>query len=158
FLRRPDLSRDRVARLQVELADLRRRYINVIRARQVVVVGRAKETETVRQHLQHPFGEDEAALLGLCLQDLKDQVLLAHAGRARDVEVLCDLRELLDALVLQIGDVESLPATAVTAASPLAARLAGFASSLACTFAAVGARRRGGRSGCRIGGWLRRGL
>ena len=75
--------------------------------RQVVVVGRAKEAEAVGQHLQHAFREDEAALLGLCLQDLKDQLLLAHPGRAGDRHVLGDLRELLDAQVLQIGDVEA---------------------------------------------------
>jgi hypothetical protein len=46
------------------------------------------------------------ALLGLRLQDLEDQLLLAHAGRAADGQVLRDLRELLDAHVLQIGDVQ----------------------------------------------------
>ena len=83
---------------------------------QVVVVGRAEEAEAVRQHLEHAFGEDEPALLGLRLQDLEDQLLLAHAGRAGDVQVLGDLRELLDALVLQIGDVQTAPAPAFLAA------------------------------------------
>ena len=108
FLRRPDLARHGVAGLQIELADLRRRHVDVVGARQVVVVGRAQEAEAVGQHLEHAFREDEAALLGLRLQDLEDQILLAHAGRAGDVQVLGDLRELLDAHVLQIGDVEAL--------------------------------------------------
>ena len=107
FLRRPDLARDGVAGLQIELADLRRRDVDVVGARQVVVVGRAEEAEAVGQHLEHAFREDEPALLGLRLEDLEDQLLLAHAGRAGDVQVLGDLRELLDALVLQLGDVEA---------------------------------------------------
>ena len=116
FLRRADLPRHGVAGLQVELADLRRRHVNVVRPRQVVVVGRAQEAEAVRQHLEHPFGEDEAALLGLRLEDLEDQILLAHAGRAGDRQVLRDLRQLLDALVFQIGDVEPLLPLAAAAA------------------------------------------
>src|SRR5204863_5246889 len=54
------------------------------------------------------LGEDEAALLGLRLENLENHVLLAHAGGAGDVQVLRDLRELLDAHVLQIGDVQAL--------------------------------------------------
>ena len=109
FLGRPDLARDGVAGLQVELADLRRRDVDVVGARQVVVVGGAEEAEAVGQHLEHAFREDEAALLGLRLEDLENQLLLAHAGRAGDVQVLGDLGELLDALVLQLGDVEPGP-------------------------------------------------
>ena len=85
---------------------------------QVVVVGRAQEPEAVGQHLEHAFREDEAALLGLRLEDLEDQLLLAHAGRAGDGEVLGDLRELLDALVLQLGDVEALAAPALSCRPP----------------------------------------
>ena len=115
FLGRPDLPRDGVAGLQVELADLRRGDVDVVGARQVVVVGRAEEPEAVGQHFEHAFGEDEAALLGLRLEDLEDQLLLAHPGRAGDVQVLGDLRELLDALVLQIGDVQPTGAPGILA-------------------------------------------
>ena len=59
---------------------------------QVVVVGRAQEAEAVGQALEHALGEDQAALLGLRLEDLEDQLLLAHAGGALDAEVLGDLR------------------------------------------------------------------
>ena len=108
FLRRTDLARHRVAGLQVELPDLRRRDVDVVGARQIVVVGRAQESEAIGEHFEHAFREDEPAQLGLRLQDLEDQVLLAHAGRAGHVHVLGDLRELLNAQVLQIGDVEAL--------------------------------------------------
>ncbi len=64
FLRRADLARHRVAGVQVELADLRRGDVDVVGAGQVVVVGGAQEAEAVGQRLEHPFGEDQAALLG----------------------------------------------------------------------------------------------
>ncbi len=107
FLRRPDLPRDRVAGLQVELAYLGGGNVDVVGARQVVVVGRAQEAEAVGQHFEHAFREDEPALLGLRLEDLEDQLLLAHAGRAGDLEILGDLGEVLDAHLLQLGDVEA---------------------------------------------------
>jgi hypothetical protein len=108
LFRRPNLAGDGVAGLQIELADLRRGHVDVVGARQVVVIGRPQEAEAVGQHLEHPFREDEAALLGLCLQDLEDQLLLAHTRGAGDIHVFGDLRELLNAHVLQIGDVEPL--------------------------------------------------
>src|SRR5262249_516108 len=57
---------------------------------------------------EHTLGEDEAALLGLRLQDLEDQLLFAHPGRAAHRQVLGDLGELLDAHVLQIGDAQTV--------------------------------------------------
>src|SRR6185369_689114 len=108
FLRRTNLAGDGIAGLQVELANLRRRDVDVVRSGQIVVVGRAQEAEAVRQHLEDALGKDEAALLGLRFQDLKDQILLPHASRAGDGEILRDLGELLNAHVLQIGDVQTL--------------------------------------------------
>ena len=58
------------------------------------------------------------------LQDLEDQLLLAHAGGAGDGEVLRDLGELLDAHVLQLGDVEALSATILATALDSLAPLA----------------------------------
>src|SRR6185503_13921730 len=54
-----------------------------------------------RQRLEDPFGEQQAALLGARSQDLENQLLLAHAGRAWHVELLGDLGELGHAHVLQ---------------------------------------------------------
>ena len=107
-LRRPDLARHGVAGVQVELADLRRRDVDVVGAGQVVVVGRAQEAEAVGQHLEHAFREDQAALLGARLQDLEDQLLLAHAGRARHVELLGDLGQRADAHVLERRELDAL--------------------------------------------------
>ena len=82
------------------------RDVDVVGAGQVVVLGRAQEAEAVGQALQHAFGEDQAALFGLGLQDLEDQFLLAQAGGAGDVHVLGHLVELLNAHVLQLDQVE----------------------------------------------------
>ncbi len=106
FFRRTNLARHRVAGLQIEFADLGWRHVNVVGAWQVVVVRRAEKAEAVGQHFEHALREDEAALFGLRLQDLKDQLLLAHTGGASDIHILRDLCELLNAHVLQIGDVE----------------------------------------------------
>ncbi len=165
FLRRPDLPRHGVAGLQIELADLRRRHVDVVGPGQVVVVGRAQEAEAVGQHLEDAFGEDEAALLGLRLEDLEDQLLLAHAGRAGDGEVLGDLRELLDALVLQLGDVQALSAPALASAAAVTSGLARSRSALRRWLRAWlrlclrlgqrllrGGRARGFRLGCFDGG------
>jgi hypothetical protein len=107
FLRRPNLSGDRVAGLQIELSNLGGRNVDVVGARQVVVVRRAQEAEAIGEHLEHAFREDEPALLGLRLEDLEDQFLLAHAGRAGDIQVFGHLGQVLDAHLLELGDVEA---------------------------------------------------
>ncbi len=106
FLGRADLAGDGVAGAQVEAADLRRRDVDVVRPGQVVVLGGAQEAEAVGQAFEHAFGEDQAALFRLRLQDLEDQLLLAQAGGAGDVHVLGHLVELLDAHILQLDQVE----------------------------------------------------
>src|SRR5204863_4951374 len=107
-LGRPDLARHGVAGVEVELADLRRRHVDVVGARQVVVVGRPQEAEPVGQRLEHAFGENQPALLGAGLEDLEDQLLLAHAGRARHVELLRDLGQRADAHVLERREIDAL--------------------------------------------------
>src|SRR5581483_6463214 len=57
-------------------------------------------------HLEHTLREDQAALLRARLEDLEDQLLLAHAGRAGDVESLGDLGQRADAHVLERGELE----------------------------------------------------
>ncbi len=106
FLGRADLSGDGIAGAQIEAADLRRRDVDVVGAGQVIVFRRAQEPESVGQAFEDAFGEDEAALFGLGLEDLEDQLLLAQSGGAGDAEILGDLVELLDAHVLELHQVE----------------------------------------------------
>ena len=110
FLGRADLAADGVAGAQIEAADLRGRNVDVVGTGQVVVFGRAQEAEAVGQAFEHAFGEDQAALFGLHLQDLEDQLLLAQSREALDAQILGDLVELLDAHVLELHQVERVAA------------------------------------------------
>ena len=161
FLGRADLAGDGVAGAQIEAADLRGRDVDVVGAGQVVVLGRAQEAEAVGQAFEHAFGEDQAALFGLRLQDLEDQLLLAQAGGAGDAQVLGDLVELLDAHVLELDQVErgravldALGGLLLAALPPVA--LASARGRPSAVFAwPVAARRRRGRcrpAGCGLGG------
>ena len=86
LLGRADLAADGVAGAQVELADLRGRDVDVVGPGQVAVLGGAQEAEAVGQDLQHALGEDQPFLLRLRAQDLEDQLLLLHGGRAGDLQ------------------------------------------------------------------------
>ena len=104
FVRRAHVAGDGVAGLEVELADLRGRDVDVVGAGQVVVVGAAKEAVAVGQDLEDALGEDVAFLLALRLKDLEDEVLLAERAGARDLEAAGELAELGNALFFQLGD------------------------------------------------------
>ena len=106
FLGRADLAADRVAGAQIEAPDLRGRDVHVVGPGQIVVLGRAQESESVGQAFEHAFGENQAALGRLLLEDLEDQLLLAQSRVALDAQVLGDLVELLDAHVLELHQVE----------------------------------------------------
>src|SRR5689334_15303535 len=47
-----------------------------------------------------------AILLGLRLQDRKDQLLLAHVGRPFDIEILADQREVADLFFFECLEVK----------------------------------------------------
>ena len=96
LVRRAHVAADGVAGLQVELADLRRRDVDVVGAGQVVVIGRAEEAVAVGQNFQHAFGEDVAFFFALRLENLEDQVLLAQAAGAGDLEGARDAAQLGD--------------------------------------------------------------
>ena len=106
FLGRADLAADRVPGAQVELADLGGRDVDVVGTGQVAVLGGAQEAEAVGQDLEHALGEDEPFLLRLGAQDLEDQLLLLHGGRARDLQRLGHRGQLADAHLLELGQVE----------------------------------------------------
>ena len=108
FFRRADLAGDGVAGVQVELADLGRGDVDVVGAGEVVVVGGAQESEAVRQHFEHALGEDQPGLLGAGAEDLEDQLLLAHAGGAGDLEVARNLGERDGRQILERREVEGL--------------------------------------------------
>ena len=105
ILRRTHLSRHRVARAQVEFTNLRGRDVDVVRAWQIVVVRGSEKSETVRKSFKNAFTENEAALLGLRLQDLENQFLLPHSGSSLNVEVFGNLRQRGNVHFLQLCNV-----------------------------------------------------
>jgi hypothetical protein len=60
--RRAHFAFDRVTRMQVEAADLRRRDIDVVGRCHVARIGRAQEAEAVRQYLERAVAENLFAL------------------------------------------------------------------------------------------------
>src|SRR5271154_6803652 len=90
-----------VASAQIESADLRRGDVDVVRARQVIVFGRAQEAESIREAFQHAFGEDQAVLFRLGAENLEDQLLLPHPRGAGNVQFLGYLRQIGNVLIFQ---------------------------------------------------------
>ena len=105
FLRGADLAGNGVARPQIELLDLRRRDVDVIGARQVVVGRRSEESVPLGQDLEHALGEYEPVLRRLGLEDLEYDLLLPQARQPLDVERRGDVDELLDLLRFQFRNV-----------------------------------------------------
>ena len=97
FMRRADVAADGVAGLEVELADLRGRNINIVWAGQIVIIRRAKKAVAVGQNFQHALGEDVALFFALRLENLEDQVLLAEAAGAGDFKAARNAAEFRDA-------------------------------------------------------------
>jgi hypothetical protein len=106
---RPDVPGDGVAGLEIELADLGGRDVDVVRAGQVVVVGGAEEAVTVGEDLEDAFGEDVALFFALGLKNLEDEVLLAEAGCAGDVERASQFTQLGDIVFFQFCDCHGVP-------------------------------------------------
>ena len=100
ILGRTHLAGDGVAGAEIELADLRRRNVNVVRAGEVVVFRRAEKSESVGETFEDAFGEDQTIFLRLGAEDLEDQLLFAHAAGAGDIQFLGDLGEVGDIFFL----------------------------------------------------------
>ena len=96
---------DGVAGAQAEAADLRRRDVDVVRAGQVVVVGRAQEAEAVGQGLEDAVAVDFALVGGGVLEEREDEVLASHAADAFDVQLRAHVDELGHLLALQLGQI-----------------------------------------------------
>ena len=107
FFRRPNLARDSISRPQIEAADLRRRDIHVVGARQVVVFRGTQETESIGQAFEDALRKDQAAFLRLRLQNFENELLFPQAGGVQHAHFLRHLVQVLDAHVLQLDQIES---------------------------------------------------
>ncbi len=106
FLGRPDLAGDQVAGLQIEPPDLRRRNVNVLRAGQVIEALRAEKAETFRQDFQHALGKQHARALGILLEDVENDLVLAHRAEVFHAQLLGHVVQLAHLHRLQFGDVQ----------------------------------------------------
>ncbi len=97
-----DLAFDGVASAQTESADLRRRDVDVVRASEIVRVGRPQEAEAVLQHLDHARAGDVHLAGGELFQNREHELLLAHGARVLDFDLLGEAQELRRRLGLQI--------------------------------------------------------
>src|SRR5208282_3728753 len=94
FLRAADVAVDGVAGAQSETADLRRRYVNIIRPGKVIGFRRAQKAEAVRQNLDNAFTDDIGFTGGELLEDAEHQLLLAHRRGVLDLKLLREGDEL----------------------------------------------------------------
>ena len=100
------MSGDRDASPEAKPPNLAGRYVNVIWAREIVVVGTAEKSKAVGQDFERPFAEHESVKLDPFLEDLKDQILLLESGAFRNVLLLGQLHKLADRHSLELGDVK----------------------------------------------------
>ncbi len=96
------MALDGVAGAQREAPNLRRRDVNIVRAGEVVGVGRAQEAEAVLQHLDHAAADDIHLLGRELLQDREHQLLLAHGRGVLDLVLLGEGEKLGGGLDLQV--------------------------------------------------------
>ncbi len=77
----PYLAVDSVAGLEVKEPYLGGGDVDVVGAREIGVLGRAQEAVAVRQDLQRSVGVDDAAFLGVRLEGIEDEFLLAQGDQ-----------------------------------------------------------------------------
>jgi hypothetical protein len=103
---RADLAVHDVAGAQGEAADLRGRDVDVVGARQVVVVGRAQEPEVVRQDLEDAADEHGAVAAGVGLEDLEDQLVLLERAEIDELVAVGQFLELGHGQQLEFVELE----------------------------------------------------
>ena len=102
-----DGAGDAVADAQPEAADLAGADVDVVRAGQQAVA--AHEAEAFVDDVEDAAGVGVAGALGLALQDVVDEDVLALAGLRIELELLRDLLELGDAHLAEVADLEVVP-------------------------------------------------
>jgi hypothetical protein len=106
LLRRTDLAGDEISGLQIEPADLRRRNVNVLRAGQIIETLRPQKAEAFRQNFQHALGKQHARALGVFLEDVENDLVLAHRAEILHAQFPGHAVQLAHLHRLQFGDVQ----------------------------------------------------
>src|SRR5690606_32638966 len=103
---RPNLTRDQIAGLQIETANLRRRYVDVFRAGEIIETLRAQEAVAIGQHFKHTFGEQYAGAFGIFLEDVENDLVLAHRAVILHGQIFGHVVQVVHLHRLKFGDVE----------------------------------------------------
>src|SRR5439155_11052414 len=103
---RTNLPGDEIARLQVKAANLRGGDINVLRAGKIVKALGAEKTEAFSEYLKNAFGKEDAAAFGILLEDVENDLVLAHGAEVLDAQVLGHVVEVAHGHGLQLGDID----------------------------------------------------
>ncbi len=99
--RRAHLAVDLVAPAQLEAADLRQRHVDVGVGLGVAL--RAQEPVAVGQDVEQPRAELQAAVLGLLVQDLHDEILLGVLAEVLDAQLAGHHVQVGEELGLDLG-------------------------------------------------------
>ncbi len=102
FLGSTDRPFHSIACFQRETADLRGRDVDIVRAREVIGVGRAQEAKAILQKLDNAFTDDFHILCGQHLQDREHQFLLAHDAGVFDLNRLGESQKVGRGFVLEV--------------------------------------------------------
>ena len=92
-LGRADLALHSVPGAQAEPPDLTRAHVNIVRAGQIVRLGRTQKTEAVLENFEHAVAIDGDVLLRELLQNGKHHVLLAQAARVFNLKLFRVIEE-----------------------------------------------------------------
>src|SRR5579863_10392411 len=77
FFGRADLACNNVPSAEIKATDLRRRDVDIVGSRKIVVIGRTEKAEAVRKGLQDPLAIDGAVFLRLGLKYRENKLLLS---------------------------------------------------------------------------------
>ena len=106
LLRRADLPGDEISGLQIKTADLRRRNVNILRAGQIIETLRPQKAEAFRQNFQHALRKQHARALGVFLEDVENDLVLAHRAEIFHAQFPRHAVQFRHAHRLQFGDVQ----------------------------------------------------
>ena len=106
LLRRTNLASDQIAGLKIEATNLRWGDVNILRAGQVIEALRTKEPESFRKNFKDAFRKQDATALRVLLQNVEDDLMLAHGAEILDGHVFGHLIQLRHRHRLQLRDVD----------------------------------------------------
>ena len=105
LLGRTDLAGNGITGTQIESLDLGRRYIDIVRAGQIIVFGRTEKPVSLRQDFQNALAENEPVLFGLSTEDPEDQLLLSETADPFDLQFLSNLKKLGNRFSFHFGKI-----------------------------------------------------